>query len=155
VNKTHLALLLTLASFASQSSAAPSNESVLATLKNTPATKYELGLFKLEYYVYALSNKLEGERIGSTKFKFQKATVSEDNNQLQVVAIAVGKSKYLTESKCEAVKNILSKPFNAQRMSYNTWSGLPQESYEKLQSEISLHVTLMDKKDASSTLTCK
>lgn len=155
MNKKYLALLLALASFASQSNAAPSSESVLTTLKNTPATKYELGLFKLEFYVYALSNKLSDERIGSTKLRFQKATVREDNNQLQVVATAVGKSKYLTESKCEAVKSILSKPFNAQRMAYNTWSGLPQESYEKLQSEISLHVILMDKENSSLTLTCK
>ncbi|MCJ8348036.1 hypothetical protein [Moritella sp.] len=155
MNKKYLPLLLALASFASQSSGFSSNESELAELKNTPATKYELGLFKLETYVYAVNNKLEGERIGSTKFRFKNATVREDNDQIQVVVIAIGKSKYLTESKCEAVKNILSKPFNAQKMPYNMWSGLPQESYKTLQSEISLHVTLMDKKNSSSILTCK
>ena len=155
MNKIYFALLLALASFASQSSVFSSNDSVLATLKDTPATKYELGLFKLEHYVYEMSNKLQDERIGGTKFKFKNATVREDNNQLQIVVTATGRSKYLTESQCKEAKARLSKPFNTNKILYNMWSGLPQESYKKLQSEISLNVMLMDKDNAALTLTCQ
>jgi hypothetical protein len=155
VNKKYLALLLALTSFASQSSAFSSDDSVLATLKDTPATKYELGVFKLENYVYAVNNKLQDERIGKTHFKFIKATVSEDNNQIQIVVTAIGRSKYLTESQCKEAKMSLSAPFDTNKAPYNMWSDLSQESYKELQNEISLNVILMDKENSALTLACQ
>jgi len=149
VNKIYPALLLTLSSFSVLSSG------MLEELKGTPATKYELGLFKLESYVRTMSNKLEDERINNTKFKFKNATVREDNNQLQIVVTAIGRSKYLTESQCKEAKARLSTPFNTKKIPYNMWSGLSQESYKRLQTEISLNVTLMDKENSALTLTCQ
>jgi len=128
---------------------------MLEELKETPATRYEIGHYKLQMYVFTMQNKLKGERINKSKFEFESAKVKEVGNHLQIAVTATGKSKYLTKAKCTEITSSLFSAFNTDKMPYFMWTGLSQENYQQLQSEISLNVTLVDRNNAALTMTCQ
>lgn len=155
MKKTALGLAVGLISLSIQSNAIASEKSGIEELKNTPATLYDVGKAKLDFFADMTEGKLKNEKINKSKFKLSAVTVTEDNGGLQINIVATGKKKYLTQKHCEIVLNDMKSIFDVTTFPQLLWKGATQDVYDKLKSEITVRTAIIDKKDKSKSLLCQ
>lgn len=157
VNKIYLALLLVLISSVSVASIfrVSDDDTMLAELKDTPVSRYELGRFRLDLYTSMLESRMRGKQIGKTKFQFEKVEINEFKNLLQVAVTAKGLKKDQTDEQCATVISSLQPIFGIKRIIKVMWPNLSHEDNEKLQSEITLQVLLRNQNRSEMKMRCR
>ena len=155
MNKVVLIITLAFAGMQFSSIALASDKTEIQLLKNTPATLYDVGKGKLDLLTKIAHKKFKGERVKKTKFKVAAIGVTEENNKLQINAITYGKAKYLTQEHCNKVLVRMQEHLEPSKLPRILWSGLSNETYSKLESEITLRVAIADKEDKNNNLTCQ
>lgn len=157
MNKKYLALLLGLLSFVSVASIfrTSSDDTMLAELKDTPVSSYELGRLRLDLYFVMLESRLRGKLIGKTKFQFEGVEINEFDDLLQVAVTVKGLKKDQTNEQCDLVTSSLQPLFSVKRIIKVMWPRLSRDDSEKLQREITLHVLLRNENPAETKMMCR
>ncbi|WP_299795160.1 hypothetical protein [uncultured Shewanella sp.] len=130
------------------------NAGVLDELKETPATKYDLGKMQLEIFSAFTTQKAKGDSIKNTKFDFYNTSVIEQNNRLGLKVSFSGKSKYLTQEQCNSLHKVTTNFFPTEKLAKNMWPRLDEEKYTQLSSELMLVTELVDENNHSLTIKC-
>lgn len=157
MNKKYLALLLVLISSVSVASIfrASDDDTMLAELKDTPVSRYELGRFRLDLYTTMLESRMRGKQIGKTKFQFEELEINEFENLLQVAVTAKGLKQDQTDEQCDLVTSSLRPIFGVKRIIRVMWPSLSTEEREKLQGEITLQVLLRNENRSEMRMRCR
>ena len=128
--------------------------SVLETLKDTPASKYEVGKLQLELGALMLTDKLGGERVRGTDFDIKKFSVDEKSNGLRFIMSFIGDTKSLTTQQCESFHKTYSANFSPVKMMHDLWPELSAEEYQQLEQELKFSVELISEDNVSIKIEC-
>jgi len=126
----------------------------LDVLKNTPASKYEVGKIQLELMSYILNEKLNGERVKGTDFKFNKFGVDEESDKLFLRMSLIGKAKDLTAETCEKMSELTNSILPKDKLMKDIWAGLSENEYASLSKQFSLKTELVSKENESFKIDC-
>lgn len=129
--------------------------SVLGELKSTPATKYEVGILRLEMGALIVSRDLEGKPVGENGFKFQGARVEEKQDSVEFVFTVEGKAKDISEGLCQAIKKSFDDRGVVEEMKQEVWPGLSEAQYEDINDEFFMAVELVSRENSAFTLSCR
>lgn len=134
------------------------NAGMLDELKETPASKYEVGRIQLELASYMLTDKLQGERVKIKKldgtFKFHKFSVVEQPSKLIFKMSVIGKSKYLTQGNCSKISGLTHNTLPKKKLMRDMWPNLTEQQYELLSSQFIFKTELIAKKDNEFKISC-
>tara|TARA_R110000744_G_scaffold69739_1_gene141399 strand:- start:1110 stop:1553 length:444 start_codon:yes stop_codon:yes gene_type:complete len=131
------------------------NANTLDTLKNTPASKYEVGKMQLEIYALLLSEKIKGEDIKKSSFEVNNISVDERNNGLGVTVSFVGRTKDLTQESCSLLHKGTQKLFSKQKMVRDLWPSLSEPQYSDLESNFIVTTELVSKDNPTLKVSCE
>ncbi|MGF2735372.1 hypothetical protein [Marinobacter sp. DUT-1] len=129
--------------------------SILDDLKKTPATKYEVGVVRLEVGAMMLSKNLEGKSAGEGGVKFKGARVDENPGSVEFVFMVESRAKDISEELCQVMKNKFDEQGVIEEMKKDVWPGLSDSQYAALGEEFFLTVELVSKENSAFTLSCK
>jgi len=128
--------------------------STLDTLKNEPASKYDVGKNQLELWSYMLSAKLKGERVKGTSFRFNEFSIEEEPSKLFFKISLIGKTKDLTQETCNKMIGLTNRNLPKEKMMKDIWSGLSEKQYESLSKQFLLKTELVSKENESFKISC-
>jgi len=128
--------------------------SILDKLKDTPATKYELGKFKLELFSFFVFSSLKDKNIRDSKFKYKSLNVVEKDKKLVIQATAIGKSAFLSQEQCSIVKKNLGGYFDINKISHDLWDNLSEKEYNQVINEMSHNVILIAEENENFKIEC-
>lgn len=131
------------------------NASTLDTLKNTPASKYEVGKMQLEIYALLLSEKIKGEDIKKSSFEVNKISVDEVENGLSVTVSLTGKTKDLTQESCSTLHKGTQKLFFKQKMVRDIWPSLSEPQYSDLENNFTVTTELVSRDNPTLKVSCE
>jgi len=127
---------------------------VLEQLKEVPASKYQQGKFKLELYAHMMTVEAAGEKFGKTGFRFSKARVERNNEQLVFIMSYQGKSRKLNKTTCERISDFGATGDLAQNLTKKAWPDLADKEYAQLAAEFIVVTELVAKDNNSLKLQC-
>ena len=134
--------------------AATANAGALDNLRKQPATKYDLGKFKLEVQAFVVYAQLKDQAIGRSGFRMNAMGVTEQGGKLLVVASLIGPARYVNSENCVEAKRAIVDIFPVDALAEDLWSGLTDEEYKSLQSELGISVVLVSSENAEFTKEC-
>lgn len=129
--------------------------SVLEELKSTPATKYEVGILRLEMGAMMVSKDLEGKPVGENGFRFQGARVEENPGSAEFVFTVEGQAKDISEGLCQAIKKSFDDRGVLEEMKQEVWPGLSEAQYASINDEFFMAVELVSRENSAFTLSCR
>jgi hypothetical protein len=130
------------------------NAGTLDVLKNTPASKYEVGKIQLELMTYMFNEKLTDERVKGTDFKFNKFVVEEESDKLFIKMSLVGRARDLTSETCEKISELTNSILPKDKLMKDIWTELSKKEYESLSKQFLLKTELVSKENESFKVDC-
>jgi hypothetical protein len=109
---------------------------ILDALKAKPVSQYQLGVFRLEFYVSLLHQNLKGMEIANTSFKINSIGIKEKQKSISLEIKLIGNSEDAKEDSCEGIKKMYSETLNANSFIRNVWPNLMEKDYKALNEEL-------------------
>ena len=143
-----LPLFITLFTFSAQAN-------VIKDLKRTEASKFDVGMLRLDIVAFTVKNKFYGERIKRTDFEFGNISTFSNNEQLGLNVYFTSDSEHLSQSSCETMKSYTAKIFDKQKLSEAFDEDFNAEEKIDLMNRIQLNTILVDEDNSNMTFKCK
>ncbi|MDF2176992.1 hypothetical protein P2G88_01830 [Aliiglaciecola sp. CAU 1673] len=134
--------------------AEPSSQSVMMQLRDTPASQYDLGLFKLQLAASALGASIKDEYIKGTNFRIERVGLLEDIDRLDIVVYLKGDARDMSPQACQNVKE---KIINSPKFSFSGSSffkGVSAEKFEELNSSVGTKIEISSRENDSFKFEC-
>ena len=132
----------------------PAQANILDKLKATPATKYELGVFKLELAAFMLTERLQGKRMANSGFKIAKFRTEEKDGKVYFVVSGVGKAKHMSKDTCEKYHQSFVSNGMLTSLINESWPNLSESEYKELEKSVAPSVELVSKENKEFTIMC-
>jgi hypothetical protein len=109
--------------------------SVLAELKATPSSKFDVGALAMEVVAITLTPQLYGKRaVDGMNFNFWKFSTDDSDNQLVWETYLVGPAKEVNEKTCISIRGKL-KGTPLRDIAEDLWPDLPEARLDRLVQE--------------------
>jgi len=145
ITRLTFALLLTLSGSASAG--------VLDHLKQTPATRYDIGLLQLEIAFSRLTNEIKDASKGKLR-SFDGFSIDEENSKIYITQHIKRPAKDIIPEECQNYKSTIGGKINISKITEAVWPGLESAQYDKLNDEILFRTRLISKENQSFTFDC-
>ena len=127
---------------------------VISDLKKQPASKYELGLVKLELIDYVLNEKLMGQEVAESDFKIKAIKIGAQDDNIIFAALLEGRTKDMSEAKCKQLNTHLKTSVDSGEVIRNAWQGLSAEEYKELEKSVVFATRLIAKENEAFIINC-
>lgn len=127
---------------------------VIDELKNTSASKYEVGVFKLAMATSILTAKTKEKRYEVGDFDVLKFTSGDEGNLLYLQMNLEGKAKYMNEKKCQDIQTHFYTSMNIKDLSKEIFPGLSAEQYKSLETKLVFRVKLVSRENSDFAVSC-
>lgn len=132
----------------------PAQANILDILKTKAATKYELGVFKLELAAYMLSDKLRGKKMAESGFKIANYRTEKADGKIYFVVSGIGKEEHLSETTCNRYHEKFVSNGILRSLIYKSWPNLSELEYKEIEKNIKPAVELISKENKEHTMMC-
>jgi hypothetical protein len=129
--------------------------SVLDELKDTPASKYDVGILRLELGALTVTKDLEGKSVVENGFKFQGARVDEKPDSVEFVFTVEGRAKDISKGLCEAIRKSFDDRGVLEQMKQEVWPDLSEAQYAAINDEFFMGVELVSRENSAFKLSCR
>ena len=127
---------------------------LLEKLKNTPATKYDLGKVRLEIGTMVLNDEIKGEKLGDSSFEFGEFSVEDDNESLRLVVSINGPAKRMSEDLCKKLDKEFNNKAPFAELKQKIWPNLTEAEYKSLDELFYIETGLVSKENESFKIRC-
>lgn len=128
---------------------------VLEGLKEKPASKYDLGKFKLELMAYILTTNYKDKEVGDTGFDTKKFYIKINDNKLYFTVTTVGRAKDMNEETCNKISHRLAEVLNLEKLIKDVWENLSDAEYQQLTTEVQIATELVSKENSNFVINCQ
>lgn len=128
---------------------------MIKELKQAEASKFDVGMLRLDIIVLIVNDKFYGERIKNTEFEFGKASTFSNNEQLGLNMSFISDSENLTPSSCETMKLYTAKIFDKQTLTEAFSYDFKNNEKAELINRIHLNTILVDEDNSNMTFKCQ
>jgi hypothetical protein len=131
------------------------DKSLITHLMETPASQYDLGLFKMTLTASQLTSQLKGEFIKNTMFEIDRVGVITDIDSTDFMITLKGDAREMSEESCKSVREVVVK---SQSLSFikssSFFKGVPIERLEELNNFVRIIIQLVSRENQSFKIEC-
>ena len=127
---------------------------IVETLKNAPASRYEVGKLQLRMALYDLADRLEGQTMGNSAFRLDGFTVEERGGRLQVIARLSGPAANVDMGRCQNITLQIAQREGLRGIARQIWPNLSEDQYRQLNEHIAIGTRLVAADDRNNTVQC-
>ncbi|KUI99942.1 hypothetical protein [Vibrio sp. MEBiC08052] len=131
------------------------NANVWDTLKDTPATKYDIGRVYFDIGAYEMSKTLEGKDVGKTHYEFSKVTSLVTDGKLGLKFSYQARGKYIKKEDCDAFLSVSRKMFPSNKIVNDIWPELDDSHKKEIVDSLVFQADLMNKDNSSVLVECR
>lgn len=127
---------------------------VISKLQNTPASSFDLGVFKLHYLLDTKYKNNEGSRLDGTKFDFQRIGASGHNNKIFIGMYFKAAASDMNNNACLEAIGEIKKRINLSSSFLFSWPGLDKKEIEQLELNTVYGASIESKENSSLVIKC-
>lgn len=130
------------------------NAGTLDTLKNKPASMYDIGKVQLELGTYILNSKMKGKKVKGTDFKFYNFSIEEKPKKLFFKMSLSGIAKDLNPEMCNKMSGLANSILPKEKLMKDIWPGLSAEEYTSLSNQFIIKTELISNENKHFKIDC-